>query len=281
MFGTVLMVNTVSVLPQMNLAVLGDQTNYKMNPLKRSNLTLDLESSKNRKNRIGAPHDAPLISTPDCKKLDMTTPEIVELLKGSDGILSLPTPTSIRTLLNTEHVNNSGGGVGGSSLLHDLNERNANGCNVVDKNMDVYNNFDSQFTGTVPTSTTTTSPAAAANAMYDCFSPESVRIKEEPMQTVPSIESTPPVSPINMETQEQIKKDRKKARNREAAAKCRKKKLEKISTLQGKVKQLKEENDELNGTVRRLTNEVMGLKAKVVKHHKNGCLISSLQMMNN
>lgn len=262
------MVHAVSTLSQMNSPILDDQTNnnYKMNSSKR-NLTLDLENSKNRKNRFGTPLDTPLISTPDCKKLDMSTPEIVELLKGSNEMLSLPTPTSLRTYLtNTEHIN-------GNVSLHDPNDNVNNSNNLVDtKNIDVYD-FENQYPATVPTSTTVTA--------YDCFSPESIRIKEEPMQMVPSVGSSPPVSPINMDTQEQIKKDRKKARNREAAAKCRKKKLEKIGILEVKVKQLKEENDELTGTVRRLTDEVMGLKAKVLKHHKNGCVIPSLQLMNN
>merc|ERR1711913_107660 len=39
------------------------------------------------------------------------------------------------------------------------------------------------------------------------------------------------VSPIDMETQEKIKLERKRLRNRQAAAKCRKRKLERISLL--------------------------------------------------
>merc|ERR1739848_875003 len=45
------------------------------------------------------------------------------------------------------------------------------------------------------------------------------------------------VSPIDMETQEKIKLERKRLRNRQAAAKCRKRKLERISLLDDRVAQ--------------------------------------------
>ncbi|CAJ0933650.1 unnamed protein product [Ranitomeya imitator] len=77
--------------------------------------------------------------------------------------------------------------------------------------------------------------------------------KEEP-QTVPeagggSRDSTPaPMSPINMEEQEKIKVERKRLRNRLAATKCRKRKLERIARLEDKVRELKSENSGLSGT---------------------------------
>merc|ERR1712223_1428327 len=47
------------------------------------------------------------------------------------------------------------------------------------------------------------------------------------------------IPPINMESQEKIKLERKRQRNRLAASKCRKRKLERISQLELKVKDLK------------------------------------------
>merc|ERR1712200_296772 len=52
------------------------------------------------------------------------------------------------------------------------------------------------------------------------------------------------ITPINMESQEKIKLERKRMRNRLAASKCRKRKLERISQLELKVKDLKGENSE-------------------------------------
>lgn len=95
-------------------------------------------------------------------------------------------------------------------------------------------------------------------------------IKEEP-QTVPQ---SPPVSPIDMENQERIKLERKRMRNRVAASKCRKRKLERISKLEDKVKNLKNENAELGAVIAGLKQHVFKLKQQVIEHVKSGCTVN-------
>ncbi|KAE8620043.1 hypothetical protein XENTR_v10010081 [Xenopus tropicalis] len=103
--------------------------------------------------------------------------------------------------------------------------------------------------------------------------------KEEP-QTVPdtagvrvdSREGSPtPLSPINMEDQERIKVERKRLRNRLAATKCRKRKLERIARLEDKVRELKNENSGLSGTAGALREQVEQLKVRVREHARHGC----------
>merc|ERR1712172_128750 len=72
------------------------------------------------------------------------------------------------------------------------------------------------------------------------------------------------ITPINMESQEKIKLERKRLRNRLAASKCRKRKLERISQL--KVKDLKGENSELYNVVKKLKQSVANLKQEVIDH---------------
>ncbi|XP_066449784.1 transcription factor JunB [Eleutherodactylus coqui] len=112
-------------------------------------------------------------------------------------------------------------------------------------------------------------PAATAG-----YGPAPV-FKEEP-QTVPdgsdSRDSTPtPMSPINMEEQEKIKVERKRLRNRLAATKCRKRKLERIARLEDKVRELKSENCGLSGTAGALREQVEQLKGRVREHARHGC----------
>lgn len=95
-------------------------------------------------------------------------------------------------------------------------------------------------------------------------------IKEEP-QTVPT--GSPPLSPINMENQERIKLERKRLRNRIAASKCRKRKLERIGRLEEKVCGLKGENGDLQAVVNRLRDQVCALKKEVMEHVQSGCQI--------
>jgi transcription factor AP-1 len=74
-----------------------------------------------------------------------------------------------------------------------------------------------------------------------------------------------------MESQEVIKLERKRLRNRLAATKCRKRKLERISNLDEKVSDLKAENGELMGIVKRLKESVCNLKQEVMEHVQHGC----------
>ncbi|XP_058473884.1 junE proto-oncogene, AP-1 transcription factor subunit [Solea solea] len=98
-------------------------------------------------------------------------------------------------------------------------------------------------------------------------------------QTVPEVPRPPgdpmsPLSPIDLETQERIKAERKKLRNRIAASKCRKRKLERISRLEEKVKVLKSQNSDLASTAAMLREQVAQLKQKVMSHVTNGCHIA-------
>ncbi|KAJ7992734.1 hypothetical protein DPEC_G00281740 [Dallia pectoralis] len=97
--------------------------------------------------------------------------------------------------------------------------------------------------------------------------------KEEP-QTVPDLHSSdgsPPMSPIDMENQEIIKAERKRLRNRLAATKCRRRKLERIARLEDKVKVLKSDNAGLSNTATVLREQVAQLKQKVLTHVSSGC----------
>lgn len=104
-------------------------------------------------------------------------------------------------------------------------------------------------------------------------------LKEEP-QTVPEMPGeTPPLSPIDMESQERIKAERKRMRNRIAASKCRKRKLERISRLEDKVKTLKSQNSELASTANVLREQVAQLKQKVMNHVNSGCQLMLTQQL--
>ncbi|XP_069005503.1 junB proto-oncogene, AP-1 transcription factor subunit b [Embiotoca jacksoni] len=100
-----------------------------------------------------------------------------------------------------------------------------------------------------------------------------VALKEEP-QTVPDLlssDGSPPMSPIDLETQEKIKAERKRLRNRLAATKCRRRKLERIARLEEKVKGLKSDNAGLSNTASVLRDQVAQLKQKVLTHVSSGC----------
>lgn len=122
-------------------------------------------------------------------------------------------------------------------------------------------------------------PQHHLNAQMPVQHPRLQALKEEP-QTVPEMPGeTPPLSPIDMESQERIKAERKRMRNRIAASKCRKRKLERIARLEEKVKTLKAQNSELASTANMLREQVAQLKQKVMNHVNSGCQLMLTQQL--
>lgn len=77
----------------------------------------------------------------------------------------------------------------------------------------------------------------------------------------------------DLRTQEHMKVERKKARNRIAASKCRLRRLQRESDLQVKVRNLREHNRELNDEVNGLKDQISNLKKALVQHMKMGCQV--------
>lgn len=97
-----------------------------------------------------------------------------------------------------------------------------------------------------------------------------MQVKEEP-QRVPSL--SPHLAPIDMDAQESIKLERKRARNRIAARKCRTRKLERISRLEERVEDLKGQNSKLLQTANELREQVYALKQQILEHVNSGCKV--------
>lgn len=81
------------------------------------------------------------------------------------------------------------------------------------------------------------------------------------------------IVPADMKTMEYMKVERKKARNRIAASKCRLRRLQRESDLQEKVRRLKDHNQELNNELNSLREKVHNLKRVLMKHMRTGCTV--------
>lgn len=240
-------------------------------PVKRTNLTLDLNShrlnSPSKRPKLGAlptPNtlanfSPSLIPTPDLLKLG--SPEFEKLFAAQhhDGVITtMPTPTSSlyfdKSVVPTEEQ-----------------EQYARGF------MDALDELRHSDSSQEPSSMhyTTLEPPGSVQSTESLMSATGMQIKDEP-QTVPSVSSSPPMSPIDMESQEKIKLERKRQRNRVAASKCRRRKLERISRLEDKVKALKGENSDLSVQVNRLRDHVSKLKEQVIEHMQSGCQINQI-----
>uniref|UniRef100_T1ITD4 BZIP domain-containing protein n=1 Tax=Strigamia maritima TaxID=126957 RepID=T1ITD4_STRMM len=190
----------------------------------RKNMTLDFNNPQRpSKRQKVSQHNTTLLSSPDLNMLKLASPELEKLIiQQNNGVVTTtPTPTQFIFPKNVTE------------------EQELYARGFVDALAELHNS-DSGLSE---------SGASATNGVTSFASPFfPVNIKEEP-QTVPSLNGSPPMSPINMESQEKIKLERKRQRNRIAASKCRKRKLERISRLEDKVRILKGENSELGNVV--------------------------------
>ncbi|KRZ06924.1 Transcription factor AP-1 [Trichinella zimbabwensis] len=88
-------------------------------------------------------------------------------------------------------------------------------------------------------------------------------------QSPNSLPST--LSPMDLQEQERIKLERKRARNRVAATKCRRRKLEKITELESRVSTLTAQNEAYMDSIRAISQELQHLQHVLQKHIEAGC----------
>lgn len=261
--------------------------NGDVNQLKRS-MTLDLNRVPAKKPKFNAAVTAaPVLSSPDLNMLKLGSPELEKLIIAQQNglVTTIPTPTTQilfpRTVTEEQEMY-ARGFVDALNELHtsDSSQMSSGGLHPVDVPVTSSSNSVGGVTYTtlephgqqVVISQANTFPPISSAAFNILSNDPSLMVKEEP-QTVPSLGSTPPLSPINMECQEKIKLERKRQRNRIAASKCRRRKLERISRLEDKVKLLKGENSELGNVVHKLKEQVCQLKEQVMDHVHSGCQI--------
>uniref|UniRef100_A0A8C5YF60 Transcription factor JunD n=1 Tax=Microcebus murinus TaxID=30608 RepID=A0A8C5YF60_MICMU len=210
----------------------------------------------------GAPSTAPpdgLLASPDLGLLKLASPELERLIIQSNGLVTT-TPTSTQFLYPkvaaSEEQEFAEGLV---KALEDLHKQNQHGTGLAAApEAPVYVNLSSYAGGDGRLRRRAHALPASAD-------------EPQTVPDVPSFGESPPLSPIDMDTQDRIKAERKRLRNRIAASKCRKRKLERISRLEEKVKTLKSQNTELASTASLLREQVAQLKQKVPSHVNTGC----------
>ncbi|KAK2900402.1 hypothetical protein QQF64_015689 [Cirrhinus molitorella] len=229
-----------------------------------------------------------ILNSPDLGLLKLASPELERLIIQSNGMVTT-TPTSqfVYPKSVSDEQEFAEGFVKALEDLHKQNQLNGGACApatlgrltsstslALPTDLPVYTNLSTYGSTTVNYSTDTIPfpPPPPAHPM--AAPPQQQPPPKDEPQTVPDMQSfgdSPPLSPIDMDTQERIKAERKKLRNRIAASKCRKRKLERISRLEDKVKTLKSQNTELASTASVLREQVAQLKQRVMNHVNNGC----------
>lgn len=290
---------------------------YGFNPktLKQT-MTLNLNDPKNFKPQLGA-KALDLLTSPDVGLLKLASPELERLIIQSCSGLTTPTPTQflcpknitdeqegfaegfVRALAELHYQQqipavHPDAQTGATSSMASASAAPESGgipysCTVRTEppeytNLGTFNRAAGSTSSPAgerhPPTSYPAAPQPPHNHMdHQLAAARLHSLKEEP-QTVPEMSGdTPPLSPIDMESQERIKAERKRMRNRVAASKCRKRKLERISRLEDRVKNLKSQNTELVSSANVLRDELALLKQKVMDHVNSGCQLILTQQL--
>lgn len=252
-----------------------DKCRVKIMAQKRKALTLDLNAAatNSKKSKLAAQH---ILTSPDVQKMKLSSPELAEFLTRNPT-LTTPTPSGANILF--------------PKSVTEEQERYVQGFEDALKNLKQKTDIETIERATAAHARKSApSPRPSSSASGSMDSAE-LRIKEELEDSNDDFDDEDDFSdeeklmpkkrgrkvgigPIDMVSQEKIKLERKRARNRLAASKCRKRKLERISQLELKVKDLKGENAELANVVKKLKENVYSLKQEVIEHANNGCQIN-------
>ncbi|KAM4605765.1 transcription factor JunD-like [Polymixia lowei] len=275
---------------------------YSHSSMMKKEINLNLDQNSELKSNPLRDSDG-ILNSPDLGLLKLASPDLERLIIQSNGMVTTTTPTSqfLYPKSASDEQEFAEGFVKALEDLHKQNQLSETGCVSVDRlellgsnaaaaglqtsDLPVYttlNGYAASPLGTTMNYPTETIPFPPPPSHFPSTQQQLTLsrlqtsagvVKDEP-QTVPDMQSfgdSPPLSPIDMDNQERIKAERKKLRNRIAASKCRKRKLERISRLEDKVKTLKTQNTELASTASVLREQVAQLKQKVMNHVSNGC----------
>jgi uncharacterized phage infection (PIP) family protein YhgE len=95
------------------------------------------------------------------------------------------------------------------------------------------------------------------------------RVKDE-LQHVPSMSTGP-----HEENRDIVRKEKKRERNRQAAQKCRTRKLTRIAELQKRVNELQGKNKDLSSIAECLQSDITRLEKQLHDHHTQGCTLTN------
>lgn len=238
------------------------------------------------------------INSPEFTLFNLISPEFEKILASVQNPKS-PTPTKVNSSVKQQHEAYVQGFAEALQQIHDrqqpadhLNKQNAipvtsGASNSWGRELaeNTQNNFHNQipvhetsyeinnptFAGVTSYEHHELNPAPYSGAVVET---ENFDYNEETLKSQAG--NVLPLPPIDLELQEIVKRERKKQKNRVAASKCRKKKLEREAQLEVRVQQLKDKNIELNAVANALRQQVSELKQRVLEHVAYGCQLPSI-----
>ncbi|EDV23471.1 expressed hypothetical protein [Trichoplax adhaerens] len=239
----------------------------------KGKMQLNLESLPKKKSAaLLKSNNECTLTTPDLNMLQLASPELERLIIEQHGAITTPTPSGC--FLNGDLCKHGTRNDYAQRLAtaYDAEKKSLSEAQVVVPLTRTSGISTQHAINSTPMIAVTQSSNTFANNNYAINMLPNSSVKDEKSQIVPVASNALPQ--IDLEEQEWVKKERKRERNRLAASRCRKRKLEKEKDLQDRVKELKCENNKLTSTVETLRKEICAIKEQILQHVGAGCHIS-------
>ena len=239
---------------------------------RKVNMTLDLQpSNKTKQEKLNE-----LLATPDVGMFMLTSPDLERFIIQQNGlVLTTPTPTTqilFPKSVTEEQEAYARGFVDALSELHKNYGPPAVSSTVAPSVVASSAGAQKLAANTAVVSLTSVPAGVAVSAVQPSLLPGS-SVKAEPAAARTVLPPPADIRPIDMDEQETAKLERKRARNRQAATRCRNRKLERISRLEERVAELKGQNSQLQQSASALRDEVSRLKHAIIEHTRRGCQV--------
>ncbi|CAF2358230.1 unnamed protein product [Rotaria sp. Silwood2] len=147
---------------------------------------------------------------------------------------------------------------------------------ILTRNRSISSSMDTSMNGNESSNSTVSSTAPSPMTAHIPHNTIMLnKVKDEP-QHVPTLRTNntnSSIERISLEQNEVLKKEKKRERNRQAAQKCRTRKLTRIAELQKRVNELQEKNKDLSNTADRLKTDITRLERQLQEHQLQGCTL--------
>ncbi|CAF0721908.1 unnamed protein product [Rotaria sp. Silwood1] len=211
-----------------------------------------------------------LSSVRDEQRLTTNNEQLNQLAQAIQKAITGTTPTSADLQNQTQ---------GHETLLTYITNRmtpQQQGQDIIARNRSISSSMDTSMNGNESSNSTISSTAPSPMTTHIPHNTIMLnKVKDEP-QHVPTLRTNntnSSIERISLEQNEVLKKEKKRERNRQAAQKCRTRKLTRIAELQKRVNELQEKNKDLSSTADRLKTDITRLERQLQEHQLQGCTL--------
>ncbi|CAF3623134.1 unnamed protein product [Rotaria sordida] len=212
-----------------------------------------------------------LSSVRDEQRLTTNNEQLNQLAQAIQKAITASTPTSAEIQNQTQVQETLL-----TYITNHMTPQQQQGQDIITRNRSISSSMDASMNGNESSnsaiSSTTPSPMTT-HIPHNTIMLNKVKDEPQHVPTSRTNNTNSSIERISLEQNEVLKKEKKRERNRQAAQKCRTRKLTRIAELQKRVTDLQDKNKDLSNTADRLKTDITRLERQLQEHQLQGCTL--------